>query len=109
MIRGIHAMYYSPVAAELRLFFRDVVKMPCIDAGGGWLIATAPEGELGFHEGEETKPHISLFCDDIEATVADLKSRGVQFIGPIEDHGYGLVTVFKAPGDLEIQLYQKKY
>ncbi len=109
MIKGVHAMYYSPVAAELRLFFRDVVKMPCIDAGEGWLIATAPEGELGFHEEDETKPAISLFCDDIRATVADLKSRGVEFSSGIEDHGYGLVTFFKAPGDLEIQLYQKKY
>ena len=27
----------------------------------------------------------------------------------IADHGYGLVTFFKAPGDFQIQLYQPKY
>ena len=29
--------------------------------------------------------------------------------GPVEDHGYGLVTFFKVPGGFEIQLYQPKY
>lgn len=109
MIRGIHGIFFSPVASELRAFFRDAVRMPNFDAGDGWLIFTSPEGELGFHESEETMPQISLYCDDIQATVADLKSRGVEFTTDIEDHGYGFVTYFKAPGGLQIQLYEKKY
>lgn len=96
-------MFFAPVAAELRALFRDVVQMPHRDAGDGWLIFGGPEGELGFHEGAENKPHISLYCDEIEGTVAELRSRGVEFTTGIEDHGYGWVTFFKAPGDLYIR------
>ncbi len=102
-------MYYSPHAKELREFFRDKVGLNHVDAGEGWLIFRPLEGELGFHEHEETKPDISLYCDDIQSTVTDLKSKGVEFVGEIEDHGYGLVTFFKAPGDLTIQLYEARY
>lgn len=109
MITGIHAMFYSPKAAELREFFRDKIGLSHVDAGEGWLIFRPLEGELGFHENEESKPDISLYCDDIQATVTDLKSRGVEFEGDIENHGYGLVTFFNAPGDLTIQLYQALY
>ncbi len=42
-------------------------------------------------------------------TVKELKSRGVTFTQGVEDHGYGLVTFFKAPGDFKVQLYQPKY
>ena len=52
---------------------------------------------------------ISFYCDDIEKTVAELKGRGVEFTGPVEDHGYGFVTHFKVPGGFDVQLYQPKY
>ena len=109
MIKGVHAMFYSPHADELRAFFRDKLGMPHIDAGGGWLIFTPAEAEIGFHPAEKQFQDISLFCDDIHGTVADLKAKGVDFTGDVEDHGYGLVTYFMAPGDLKIQLYQPTY
>jgi predicted enzyme related to lactoylglutathione lyase len=52
---------------------------------------------------------ISFYCDDIETTVAEFKSRGVEFTGPVIDQGYGLVTHFRVPGGFEIQLYQPRY
>ena len=52
---------------------------------------------------------ISFYCDDITATVAELKGRGVEFTQEVEDHGYGFVTFFKVPGDFKVQLYQAKY
>ena len=52
---------------------------------------------------------ISFFCDDIHGTVTALKRRGVEFTQDVEDHGYGWVTYFRAPGDFRIQLYQAKY
>ena len=39
----------------------------------------------------------------------DLQSRGVRFTGPVENHGYGLVTYFEAPGGVRVQLYQPRY
>jgi catechol 2,3-dioxygenase-like lactoylglutathione lyase family enzyme len=114
MIRGLHAMFYSSHAAELRAFFRDKLGFPGADVGGGWLIFDMPSADLGVHptEGNDVpsgSADISFYCDDIHGTVEALARRGVEFTRPVEDHGYGWVTYFKAPGDLEIQLYQAKY
>lgn len=114
MIRGMHAMFYSSHAAELRAFFRDKLGLHGADVGDGWLIFDAPEADLGVHptDGEDVASgtaDISFYCDDIAATVRELRARGVEFTQDVEDHGYGLVTFFKAPGGLSIQLYQPKY
>jgi hypothetical protein len=116
MIRGVHTMFYSSDAEGLRAFFRDKLKLPYTDVGHGWLIFDLPEADLGCHPTEDEKkevvsgtPHISFYCDDIKQTVAELKSRGVEFPEEISDQGYGFVTFFKAPGNFTIQLYQPKY
>ena len=115
MIKGLHAMFYSAKADELRAFIRDKLGFPHTDVGDGWLIFDVPQAELGCHptdasDGPPSGTHdISFYCDDIHTTVAELKSRGVEFVGEVEDHGYGLVTHFKMPGDLEVQLYQPRY
>jgi hypothetical protein len=36
MIRGLHAMFYSSQADELRAFFRDKLGFRGTDVGGGW-------------------------------------------------------------------------
>jgi len=110
MIRGMHAMFYTPHAEETRAFIRDKLGFSFADVGDGWLIFDAPEADLGVHPSEGSYAHaVSFYCDDIEKTVEELKERGVEFTKPIEDHGYGLVTYLKFPGDSEIQLYQPKY
>ena len=114
MIRGLHAMFYSSKAAELRTFFKDKLGFDASDVGDGWLIFDVPEADLGVHPTERGEPasgtaDISFYCDDLEATVEELQSRGVEFTHAVEDHGYGLVTFFKAPGDFVVQLYQPKY
>ena len=114
MIRGMHAMFYSSEAAALRAFIKDKLDLPATDVGDGWLIFDAPEADLGVHPTESHGPAsgtagVSFYCDDIEATVADLKKKGVEFTQGIEDHGYGLVTYFTVPGSFTIQLYQPRY
>ena len=114
MIRGLHGLIYSSDADATRAFFRDVLKLPSSDVGGGWLIFDLPEGDLGVHpiDGGEPKPNthnVSFYCDDIKSTVAELRERGVTFKHEPEDHGYGYVTHFAAPGGVEIQLYEPKY
>lgn len=114
MIRGMHAMFYSSKADELRAFLRDKLSLRGTDVGEGWLIFDAPEADLGVHPTEGSEPpsgtaDISFYCDDINGTVAELKARGVEFAGDVEDHGYGLVTHFKVPGDFVVQLYEPKY
>ncbi len=114
MIRGLHAMFYSSQAGELRAFLRDKLGLQGKDVGDGWLIFDAPEADLGVHptDGEDVASgtaDISFYCDDIEQTVRELQSRGVEFTREVTDRGYGLVTFFKAPGDFTVQLYQPKY
>ncbi len=114
MIRGLHAMFYSSQPDELRAFLRDKLGLRGADVGGGWLIFDAPEADLGVHPTEGGEPpsgtaDISFYCDDIEATVRELRARGVEFTRGVEDHGYGLVTHFAVPGGFSIQLYQPKY
>lgn len=114
MIRGMHAMFYSSQAEALRAFLKDKLGLVGTDVGGGWLIFDAPEADLGVHptEGGDAASgtsDISFYCDDIAQTVGELRARGVEFTQEIEDHGYGLVTFFKVPGNFKIQLYQPKY
>jgi len=115
MIRGVHTMFYSSDAAALRAFLRDKLGLPATDVGGGWLIFDLPEAEMGCHPADERAGaragthDISFYCDDINKTVAELKSRGVEFTGEVADQGYGLVTHFKMPGGVEVQLYQPRY
>ena len=114
MIRGLHAMFYSSQAAELRAFLRDKLDLKGVDVGEGWLIFDAPEADLGVHptDGNEVASgtaDISFYCDDIQKTVSELRSRGVEFTQEVADHGYGFVTHFKVPGGFAVQLYQPKY
>lgn len=114
MIRGMHAMFYSSEAQALRAFLKDKLGLSGTDVGGGWLIFDVPEADLGVHptEGSEVASgtaDISFYCDNIVETVADLRAKGVEFTQEVEDHGYGLVTFFKAPGGFKVQLYQAKY
>ena len=115
MIKGVNTMFYSSRPEDLRAFLCDKLRFPHTDVGKGWLIFDLPEADMGCHPadpegGAPSGTHnISFYCDDIEKTVAELKSRGVEFTDGIADRGYGLVTHFKMPGDLEVQLYQPRY
>ncbi len=109
MIKGMHALFYTPKAEELRAFVRDKLGFPYTDTGEGWLIFDVPEGDLGCHPSDRIFHSISFYCDDIYKTVEDLRSRGVEFTSTITDEGWGLLTHFRAPGDMEVELYQPKY
>ena len=108
-------MFYSSQPEELRAFLRDKLQFPYSDVGEGWLIFDLPEADMGCHPAEPSKGapsgthNISFYCDDVQKTVAELKSRGVEFTDAITDMGYGLVTHFKMPGDCEVQLYEPRY
>jgi len=109
MIRGMHGLFYTPKAEEVRAFIRDKLGLPFTDTGDGWLIFDVPEGDLGCHPSEKASHSISFYCDDIKKTVEKMKSRGVEFTSGISDERWGLLTHFRMPGDLEVELYQPKY
>jgi catechol 2,3-dioxygenase-like lactoylglutathione lyase family enzyme len=114
MIKGVHTMFYTSKAEELRKFIREKLGFPATDVGEGWLIFDLPEAEMGVHPtGEKSPPSgthaISFYCDDIQKTVKELKAKGVNFVDEVKDTGYGLTIHFKVPGDFTIELYQPAY
>ena len=110
MITGTHAIIYNKDAAALRAFFRDVLEFDSVDTGGGWLIFTLPPAELGVHPTEGLGAHeLYLMCDDIDATVKELEAKGVTFVRPVEDAGFGLMTAMRIPGGGELCIYEPRH
>ncbi len=109
MIKGVHAMVYTPQADELRAFLRDQLGLPFVDTGGGWLIFKLPDAEVAAHPASEHRQQLSFYCDDLQQTVAELAQRGVEFSGGISEQEWGWLTHFKLPGGGEAELYQPKY
>jgi catechol 2,3-dioxygenase-like lactoylglutathione lyase family enzyme len=111
MITGAHAIIFTKDAEAVRTFFRDVLEFSSVDAGGGWLIFALPPAELAAHPTDDVVHHeLYLMCDDIQATVDELKNEGVEFSCPISDEGFGLMTAIKMPGDAgELRLYEPRH
>jgi catechol 2,3-dioxygenase-like lactoylglutathione lyase family enzyme len=110
MITGAHAIIYSRDADADRAFFRDVLELPAVDAGHGWLIFALPPAELATHPTDGAGSYeLYLMCDDIGATVAELEAKGVRFSGAIVEERWGSVTAVKLPGGGELGLYEPKH
>ena len=108
-ITGAHVLLYTSEPEQLRAVLRDVFGWDFVDAHDGWLIFALPPAELGVHPGETPSHHVSLMCDDIEATVAELRAKGIEFRGEPENQGFGIVTMMVLPGGVEMQLYQPRH
>ena len=111
MISGAHTIIYSEDAERTRAFLRDVLGFDkSVDVGDGWLIFKMPPGELACHPDEHGGRHeLYLMCDDVKATVEELKRKGVEFTADITDQGWGLLTSLKVPGASELGLYQPRH
>ncbi len=109
MITGCHTILYSTDATATRAFLRDVLGFDSVDAGGGWLIFALPPGEAGVHPGEKPGHELYFLCDDVDATVAELAAKGVEFDGGIEEARFGRVTHLQVPGAGRIGLYQPSH
>src|SRR5262245_18287490 len=109
MITGIHAVIFTTDAERDRAFFRDVLELPSVDAGDGWLIFALPPAELAAHPAEANSHELYLMCDDVGATVAELSARGAVIAGPVEDERWGLLTAIRLPGGGNLGLYEPRH
>jgi catechol 2,3-dioxygenase-like lactoylglutathione lyase family enzyme len=115
VITAVHTLVYADDADAARAFFRDVLEWPYVDAHDGWLIFRTGPSELGVHptagENWSSDPHheITLMCDDIDKTVAELRAKGVTFTREIRDEGFGRTTALEVPGAGEMLLYQARH
>jgi predicted enzyme related to lactoylglutathione lyase len=106
----MHAIVFSPDAEKVRAFFADVLDLPSVDAGGGWLIFALPPAELAVHPADGGARHeLYLMCDDITATMTDLAGKGAEFTAPVTQASFGLLTSVRVPGGGEIGLYEPRH
>jgi predicted enzyme related to lactoylglutathione lyase len=110
MITGVHAIVFSPGAEKARAFFADVLNFPSVDAGGGWLIFALPPAELAVHPADGASRHeLYLMCDDIHATLAELRAKGVEVAAEVSDQGWGLLASIRLPDGGEFAIYQPRH
>jgi hypothetical protein len=100
-------LFYTPEADALRAVLRDALGWDSVEDTPGWLIFKLPPAELGVHPSEgATKHEVSLMCDDLEATMAELRGKGIEFRGEPRDESFGITTTMLLPGGVELMLYQ---
>ncbi len=110
MITGLHAIVFSPEAEKVRAFFSDVLNLPSVDAGGGWLIFAMPPAELAVHPADgESRHELYLMCDDIHVTLAELRGKGVEVVRDVTDQGWGLLAAIGLPDGSELPIYQPRH
>jgi hypothetical protein len=110
VIDGAHVILHSTDAEADRAALRDVLGLPHVDAGDGWLIFGLPPAEVAVHPTAGPPSHeLYLMCDDVEATIADLDGTGVDVTDPVSDQGWGLLTRIRLPGGSDIGLYQPRH
>jgi hypothetical protein len=109
-ITGVHALVYTSEPDAVRAVFRDVFGWKHVDLGENWLIFRLPPAELGVHPSEhEVRRDVSLMCDDLEATMAELRAKGIQFEGEPLDEGWGITITMVLPGDTKLMLYEPRH
>ncbi len=109
MISGVHAIVFSPAADEVRAFLRDIIGLRSVDAGDGWPIFALPPAELAVHPSDATRHELYLICDDLDATIRALDSRGVALVRPITAQTWGRLTAIALPDGSELALYEPSH
>jgi hypothetical protein len=109
MLIGAHSVIYSTNADADRAFLRDVLKLPNVEAGDGYLIFGLPPAEVAVHPSDKNDAHeLYLMCDDVEALIAEMKQRDVGCT-PVQDEGWGLLTRVTLPGGGTLGVYQPRH
>ena len=106
----MHAIVFSPDAVKARAFFADVLNLRSVDAGGGWPIFALPPAELAVHPADGDAHHeLYLMCDDIHATLAELRAKGVEVARDVSDRGWGLLASIRLPDGAEFAVYEPRH
>ena len=109
MIVGSHAIIYSADAEADRAFLRDILKLPYVDVGGGWLVFGLPPAEVAVHPSEKNDVHELYFlCDDIRAFVEVMLKQQIP-CEPVSEHPWGLLTRLTLPGGGKLGVYQPQH
>jgi len=109
MITGAHSIIYSKDPEADRAFLRDVLKLPHVDVGGGWLIFGLPPAEVAVHPSEQSASHeLYLMCDDIDRFIAAMKRQRIA-CDDIQDQRWGRLTHVVLPGGSRLGVYEPRH
>jgi hypothetical protein len=109
MISGAHAIIYTKNAEADKAFFRDILKLPNVDLGRGWLIFGLPPSEIAMHPAAERSYHeLYLMCDDIELFISQMTFLKVE-CSAASDQGWGIVSEITLPGGGKLGVYQPRH
>lgn len=108
-VTGFHALIYTAEPEAVRAIFRDVFDWNYVNAGDDWLIFALPPAELAVHPAEQAKHEVCLMCDDLEATITELRARGIEFGGEPQDEGFGITVTMRLPGGAQMLLYEPRH
>src|SRR5260221_1884045 len=106
----MHAIVFSPKAEKVGAFFGHVLGVWSVNAGGGGLIFAMPPAELAVHPADGDGRHeLYLMCDNIYATLAELKDKGVELARDVADQGWGLLAAIRLPDGSEFPIYEPRH
>ncbi len=110
MINGAHAIIYSKSAEADRAFLSDVLGLPSVDVGGGWLIYGLPPSEVAVHptDGDGGTHELYLMCENIDVFVAAMASRGIA-CSEVQNQGWGMLANVTLPGGSQLGVYQPRH
>ena len=109
MIIGTYSIIYSKSPELDRAFLRDVLKLPHVDLGGGWLIFGLPPSEVALHPSSKNDVHeFYLMCDDVEALIGEMKQCGIP-CAPVQNQAWGLLTHVTLPGGGKLGIYEPRH
>ncbi len=109
MLIGAHSILHSTNPDADRAFLRDVLTLPNVDLGDGWLIFGLPPAEVAVHPSSKNDVHeLYLMCDDIEAFVEEMKTHNI-VCSPVQNQGWGLLAQMTLPGGGKLGIYQPRH
>ena len=108
-IIGAHSIIFSTNPEADRAFLRDVLHLPNVDAGNGWLIFGLPPAELAVHPYKRNNVHkFYLMTDDIEEFIQEMVRLEVG-CEPVVETEWGLLTNITLPGGGKLGVYQPRH
>ena len=109
MITGAHVVLYSTDPDADRAFLRDVLRLPNVDVGGGWLIFALPPSEVAVHPAEENAGHELYFLvDDVRSFISAMRKRNIH-TSRVSAQRWGRITQVTLPGGGKIGVYEPRH
>ena len=118
-ITGGHTLFYTTEVDAFREVMRDTFELPIVgERDGVWMAFGLPGATTlephGFPRlveidlGDRPSHEVCFLCDDLDATIEEMRDKGVEFQDEPKDMGWGIVIVMVLPGGVEAVLCEPR-